>query len=203
VPSGVRQLNHDLAAMRGVWLDNLRAYDVGGAELGYDANGGVPGAFPYQNLVYVDFDGALYTQTNVTYSGRPIHVRTFFADVADGVLRFRSLGPNAPAHVGVSGGPGLIWFVAESLQSAGLTQYSEPDLIRIDGDERTRQTVLYRGGQLVRTMFVAGTRLSHDPSRRYSSDPRGVEGEVHDGSLITRHYEFPAQLTTEHSQTEI
>ena len=53
-PPSVHQLQVDLAAIGGVWRDRLRATGPDGVELHHDDAGGVPGAFPYENLVYVD-----------------------------------------------------------------------------------------------------------------------------------------------------
>lgn len=183
-------LSDDLATMCGVWHDRLSANDTAGSPLDHDPHGGVPGPFPYENLVYVDFDSSTgaYSQTNVTFRGREPHSRTFEADVADGVLRFRRLGPEAPRHVGISAGPGLIWFVSESTLDDGLRRYCEPDFIRVDGDRRTRDTVLWRNGELVRTLHVEGTRLSADPGHRHPLDPRGADGPVHESRSSTDQY---------------
>ena len=102
----VNPLDRDLFAMVGVWHDHLTAWDVHGRAVDHDPFGGVPGPFPYDNLVYCDFDGSVWTQTNVTFRGREPAVRTFEADVADGVLTFRRLGPEAPEHVGRVGRAG-------------------------------------------------------------------------------------------------
>ena len=182
------QLRTDLTAMCGVWRDELRAFTPTGDELTHDDHGGMPGAFPYENLVYVDLDGPTYTQTNVVLSGREPHQRTFIATVADGMLRFDQLGPEAPAHVGISGGPGRIWFVAESSSHPGLGRYAEPDLIRIEGDRRWRHTVLWRGGELARVLDVAGERLSNDTSRPHDLDPRGRDAAVHGVRSTTDQY---------------
>jgi len=187
-PAGTRQLVADLHAMCGVWHDHLRAFGPDGAEVADDPHGGVPGPFPYDNLVYVDFDGATLTQTNVTFEGREPKVRTFESDLRDGVLHFRRLGPEAPRHVGVSGGPGIIWFVPGSWDEPGLGRYSEPDHIRLDGDRRWRTTVLYRFGPLVRTMFVEGRRLTTDTSRTHALDPRGADAAVHEARDVTHHF---------------
>ncbi len=181
-------LAEDLAAMVGVWHDHLEAFDPDGAPVTEDLHGGVPGPFPYDNLVYFDFDGSTVTQSNVTFGGREAKVRTFESDLVDGVLRFRKLGPDAPQHVGVSGGPGIIWFVPESWQEPGLGHYSEPDHIRLDGDRRWRTTVLYRHGPLVRTMLVTGERLTTDTSRRHELDPRGPGAPVHELRDVTPHF---------------
>ncbi len=181
-------LADDLTAMVGVWHDHLVAFDRHGGEISDDPHGGVAGAFPYDNLVYVDFDGYTYTQTNVTFRGRPTHARTFGADVADGVLRFGSLGPEAPRHIGVSGGSGLIWFVPDELSEPGLQRYAEPDLIRLEGDRRWRTTVLFRQAQLVRMMLVEGTRLTTDTTRLHPLDPRPADTGVHGERSTTTQY---------------
>ena len=182
------QLGRDLASMTGVWHDHLEAFDPDGTPIVHDEHGGVPGPFPYDNLVYFDFDGSTVTQTNVTFAGREPKVRTFESDLVDGVLRFRRLGPEAPQHVGVSGGPGVIWFVPESWNEPGLNRYSEPDHIRIEGESRWRTTVLYRNGPLVRTMMVTGTRLSGETSERHHLDPRGPGSPVHEDRDVTTHF---------------
>lgn len=191
------QLTDDLFAMVGVWHDHLTAYDRHGHAVDEDPHGGVPGPFPYDNLVYCDFDGRTWTQTNVTFRGRPTAVRTFEADVEDDVLAFRTLGPEAPRHLGVSGGPGLIWFVAEDMAEPGLQRYCEPDLIRLDTTpeatgqpaRRWRTTVLWRDARLVRPMLVEGVRLDTDTSRRHQWDPRqGPPEAVHERRSSTNHY---------------
>ncbi len=190
----VNPLDRDLFAMVGVWHDHLTAWDVHGRAVDHDPFGGVPGPFPYDNLVYCDFDGSVWTQTNVTFRGREPAVRTFEADVADGVLTFRRLGPEAPEHVGVSGGPGLIWFVSRTMSEPGLQRYCEPDLIRLelpaDGSpaRRWRTTVLWRDAELVRPMLVEGLRISHDTSRPHEWDPRGADAPVHQARSVTQHY---------------
>lgn len=190
-------LESDLTAMVGVWRDRLRAWTTDGDPLPDDPFGGVAGPFPYENLVYCDFDGATWRQTNVTFRGRPVHVRSFEADVADGTLRFRSLGPQAPTHIGISGGPGLIWFAAERLDHPGLQRYCEPDLIRIEVPEtespvrparRWRTTVLWRDRVLVRPMLVEGERLTRDTTRTHELDPRGPDAPVHEKRSSTQQY---------------
>jgi len=191
-PLATDQLATDLAAMCGVWRDRLSAQDPRGRAMTEDALGGVPGAFPYENLVYVDFDGTHYRQTNVVLSGREPHERTFTARVSGGELRFDPLGPEAPLHVGISGGPGLIWFVAASVRDVGLQQYAEPDLIRIEGDRRWRDTVLWRHGELARTLHVEGVRLETDTSVPHPLDPRGAHHPVHGDRSVTTSYAAPA-----------
>lgn len=173
-----------LLDMQGVWVDHLQAFHPDGRTMADDPYGGTPGPFPYDNLVYCDVDAATgaYRQTNVTFRGRPLKVRSFRARVGDdGLLRFDRLGPDDPGHVGVSGGPGVLWFTPETTIHPGLALFSEPDHIRLLGaGQRTRVTTLFRGGRLVRTMTVAGSRVASDPTVRVSWDPRGAEGPVHE-----------------------
>lgn len=182
-----------LVAMRGVWLDHLQAFHPDGTPMVDDPNGGTPGPFPYDNLVYLDVDPetGTYAQTNVTFRGRPVAHRSFTGKVGgDGVLRFDHLGPSDPGHVGVSGGPGVLWFVADTITHPGLARYAEPDHIRLLGaGQRTRVTVLYREGILVRTMTVAGSLLTNDPTVRHPLDPRGRDGPVHEARSLTHVYE--------------
>jgi len=190
-PSHTFQLHTDLLAMVGVWRDHLTAYDLTGEAVEDDPYGGVPGPFPFDNLVYVDFDpsSGRYLQTNVSIEGRDLSVRTFEADVAEGTLRFGRLGPDAPHHVGVSGGPGLIWFVSERIDEPGLARYCEPDLIRLEGDSRWRTTVLWRDAVLVRPLLVTGTRVSRDTGTIHPLDPRGPGSAVHGDRSVTRQYQ--------------
>ena len=189
------QLVDNLMAMRGVWHDHLVAFAPDGTTVTDDPHGGVPGPFPYDNLVYVDCDGTDYFQTNVTFAGRPLHVRSFHGVVSGGILRFDRLGPEAPAHIGVAGGPGVIWYLPAVIDDA-WQRYSEPDHIRLLGaDQRTRATALYRGGRLVRTLTAAGTRLSADPTQRVDLDPRGLGGPVHDPHSVT--YVFSSEEPAE------
>jgi len=181
-----------LESMRGVWRDDLRAFGPASEALTWDDAGGVTGAFPYTNLVYVDFDGERYQQTNVVLDGRPHHERSFTATVVEGRLTFDRLGPDAPVHVGVSGGPGLIWFVADDLSEPGLQRYAEPDLIRIQGDRRWRDTVLWRNATLARTLHVEGVRLTVDTTRPHELDPRGLDHPVHGVRSVTTHYQEPS-----------
>lgn len=182
------QLVEDLTGMVGVWHDTLVAWDERGTALDHDPFGGVPGPFPYENLVYVDFDGTAYVQTNVTFRGREPHSRTFEADIVEDRLEFRRLGPDAPLTVGASGGPGLIWYVPDRLDSAGVHRYCEPDLIRLDGDRRWRTTVLWRDDRFVRPMLVTGTRVSNDTASIHPLDPRGADSPIHGDRSVTRQY---------------
>ncbi len=171
-----------LHAMVGTWHDHLEAFTPAGDELSHDEHGSTVGPYPYDNLVYIDFDGATYVQTNVLFRGRDLHARTFTGTIRDGVLFFDHLGPQAPQHVGVSAGPGRIVYLPQRLDHEGLQNYSEPDYVQLTGDDtRERTTVLYRGGGVVRTLRVTGVRLSPTTSERHAWDPRGADGPVHDG----------------------
>lgn len=178
----------NLLAMRGVWQDHMTAWTPAGDAMPYDEFGGQPGPFPYDNLVYVDFDGERYEQTNVTFRGRPLHVRTFTGRVVDGVLEFDALGPDDPGHIGVGGGPGVIVYLPRRLDRESLQRFSDPDVITFDGRTRSRITTLYRGAELVRVCTVDGVRLSNDPTLRVSWDPRGEAGPVHAMRSVTNVY---------------
>jgi hypothetical protein len=171
---------HTVSRMRGVWHEHIDLFDPAGRPLGEDAQSGSPGPAPYERLVYIDFDGERYRQTNVTCGGRPLEVRSFGATLRDGVLVFDRLGPDAPEHVGISGGPNIVVFCAREVDAA-WARYSEPDVITLHGGgRRTRTTTLWRGGVLVRSLLAEGTQLATRADRRVSFDPRGPEGDVHE-----------------------
>jgi hypothetical protein len=178
----------NVALLRGVWHDRLTAFHPDGTPMAVDEVGSVRGSFPYDNLVYIDVEGDRYTQTNVTFRGRPLHTRTFTARLAGGVLRFDPLGPEDPGHIGVAAGPGHLVFLPERLDDAVRT-FSDPDYLRIGLAERTRVTTLYRDGVVVRTLLAEGVRLSPVADRRMAWDPRGPDGPVHDERSTTRAFE--------------
>lgn len=180
----VGSVAHNLMLMRGIWHDKIELFELDGTPRHEDTQGGTPGAAPYENLVYIDFDGEKYRQTNVTFKGRPLHVRSFEAFVRDGILCFNKLGEGDGGHVGVSGGPGILIFTPMLIDDS-WERYSEPDFICITGDTRTRNTMLYRDGKLVRTLSVTGQRLSPVADKRMPFDPRGPEGDVHDIQSVT------------------
>ncbi len=182
-PIGSVAYNLDL--MSGIWHDYCELFELDGSPLDNDLQGGTPGKSPYENLVYIDFDGENYRQTNVTFAGRPLHVRSFEAKLVDGILRFGKLGEGDGGHVGVSGGEGILIFTPMLIDDS-WERYSEPDFICINGDTRTRNTMLYRNGKLVRTLSVVGQRLSPVADKRWSFDPRGEIGEVHDIQSVTQ-----------------
>lgn len=181
----VGSVAYNLSLMTGVWHDRIELFELDGTHREHDTQGGTPGSSPYENLVYIDFDGENLRQTNVTFRGRPLHVRSFSSKVVDGVLRFEKLGPNDPGHVGVAAGEGVLIFTPIIVDESWM-RYSEPDYIRVEGDKRTRNTMLYRDGLLVRTMNVTGTRLTLDTTKRHELDPRGTVGEVHEAASTTQ-----------------
>jgi hypothetical protein len=175
-----------LERMRGVWHDHVEVFDLDGTPLDRDADSGTPGAAPYDNLVYVDFDGDRYRQTNVCFRGRPLHSRTFTGTLRDGVLVFDRLGPDAPTHIGASGGPGVLFFATSEIGDASR-RYSEPDCVRLlSSTRRTRTTLLYRGGTAVRTLTANGRRIALRADRRVPWDPRGAAGEAHEPAADTQ-----------------
>lgn len=170
--------------MNGVWHDYLELFELDGTPRFNDTQGGQPGASPFENIVYIDFDGETLRQTNVTFRGRPIHVRSFTSKLIDGILHFDKLGPNDPGHVGVSGGVGVLIFTPKKIDDSWMN-YSEPDYIRIEGNKRYRNTMLYRDGKLVRTLSVVGHKISPVADKRVSFDPRGIDGDIHEMKSVT------------------
>jgi len=184
-------VGHTLTLMSGVWHDHVEVYSPSGEPLPEDAKSGTPGPSPWDNLVYIEFDGQNYKQTNVTFAGRPFHARSFAGELVDGVLYFNKLGPEAPDHIGYSGGPGVVWFGAKHITDSWQT-YSEPDCIRLLGPgTRTRTTLLYKDGVAERCLTAMGHKVSPVADRRLSYDPRGLEGEVHEPLRAT--YAFTRQ----------
>jgi len=175
----VGSVGHNLTLMSGVWHDHVEIFDLAGIPLADDPESGTPGPAPFDNLVYVEFDGERFRQTNVTFRGRPFHVRSFTGALRDGVLVFTKLGPDAPEHIGVSGGPGVLFYSARHV-TEGWQRYHEPDCIRLLGPaQRTRTTLLYRDGIAVRTLTAQGHKLAPVADRRLPWDPRGPDGPVH------------------------
>ena len=182
-PTG--SVGHTLSRMTGVWHDRVEIFSPSGTPLSEDPASGTPGPCPFENLVYVSFDGVRYTQTNVAFRGRPLGFRTFSGSLVDGVLHFDRLGPNDPGHIGVSGGPGVLFFVAGTLGEA-TQRYCEPDCVRLLGAaERTRTTVLYRGGAVIRTLTANGVKIAPTADVRVPWDPRGADGPVHEAREMT------------------
>ncbi len=181
-PFPVGSVGHTLNQMHGVWHDHIELFKLDGSPLDDDsgAGSGTPGPGPFDNLVYLDFDGERLQLTNVHIRGREPSAKTFTGRLRDGVLVFDPLGPGAYENIGMSGGPGLLTFNARCLDSA--TQlYMEPDFILLTAPgQRVRHTVLYRHGEAQRTLTARGTRLWPGCEQRHPLDPRGAEGPVHE-----------------------
>ncbi|WP_163933473.1 hypothetical protein [Paraferrimonas sp. SM1919] len=178
----VGSVGHTLMQMRGIWHDSIELYHLDGSPLTDDtaAGSGTPGSSPFDNLVYIDFDGHTLKLTNVHFRGRDVAAKTFVATMQDGLLVFDELGPGAYKNVGMSGGPGILTFNAQQLSDA-TGVYMEPDFIMLTStNERVRHTVLYRDGKATRTLTAKGYRLSPLCCRRHELDPRGPQGPVHE-----------------------
>jgi hypothetical protein len=168
-----------LMQLRGVWHDRVELFELDGQPLADDPKAGSPGESPFENLVYIDFDGSILRLTNVHLHGRENTAKTFTGRMRDDLLVFDSLGPGAYENVGVSGGPGIITFTTRTL-SAATGVYFEPDFIIITAPgRRTRHTVLYRDGAAIRTLTARGERIATCRDRRHELDPRGQDGPVH------------------------
>ena len=179
-PSG--SVGNTLMEMRGTWHDSVELFELDGRPLNDDtaAGSGTPGESPFDNLVYIDFDGEKLTLTNVHFRGRPLSAKTFTAHMRDDLLVFDPLGPGAYENIGMSGGPGIITFNARELSKA-TDVYMEPDFIILTAPgQRIRHTVLYRDGVANRTLTAKGTRLSPTCDKRHPLDPRGENGDVHE-----------------------
>jgi len=178
----IGSVGHNLLLLRGTWHDHIELYKLDGTPLDDDsaAGSGSPGPGPFDNLVYIDFDGSRLQLTNVHLRGRDASAKTFTGSMKDGLLVFDPLGPGAYQNIGMSGGPGILTFNARTLGEASGV-YMEPDFIMLTAPgERVRHTVLYRHGQAVRTLTARGTRLWPTCDRRHPLDPRGAEGPVHE-----------------------
>lgn len=191
---GEMDVRANLHAMVGVWHDRLTGFHPDGSTMDFDEHGGTPGPFPYENLVYIDFDGETYRQTNVSIAGRPLSIRSFSAHMVDGILAFGELGRGDPGHVGVSGGPGVLVFTPRVIDES-LQRFSDPDFILLMGPDLTRPTsrmrvtTLYRHGVIRRVLRVEGDRVGDNPRVRHARDPRGTDGPVHEPPSSTSVYE--------------
>lgn len=177
----IGSVGYNLMLMRGTWHDHIELYNLDGTPLDDDsaAGSGTPGPGPFDNLVYIDFDGARLQLTNVHLRGREPGAKTFAGALEGDLLVFDPLGPGAYQNVGMSGGPGILTFNARALGEA-TDVYMEPDFIMLTAPgERVRHTVLYRHGEAVRTLTARGTRLWPTCDRRHPLDPRGEDGPVH------------------------
>ncbi|MEH6591687.1 MAG: hypothetical protein V7746_15610 [Halioglobus sp.] len=178
----IGSVGHNLLLLRGTWHDHIELYNLDGTPMDDDsaAGSGTPGPGPFDNLVYIDFDGYQLTLTNVHIRGRDFAAKTFSGKLIDNVLVFDALGPGAYENIGMSGGPGILTFSARTLGDA-TNVYVEPDFIVLTAPgERIRHTVLYRHGEAVRTLTAKGTRLLPTCDSRHQLDPRGTEGPVHE-----------------------
>ena len=129
-PFPIGSVGYNLMQLRGVWHDHIELYNLDGTPLDDDssAGSGTPGPGPFDNLVYVDFDGHILQLTNVHIRGRETVAKTFKGNLVDGILIFDELGPGAYVNIGVSGGPGILTFSAQQLNDA-TDVYMEPDFI--------------------------------------------------------------------------
>ena len=178
----IGSVGHNLMLLRGTWHDHIELYNLDGTPLEDDsgAGSGSPGPGPFDNLVYIDFDGENFALTNVHIRGRETAAKTFTGKLREDLLVFDPLGPGAYENVGMSGGPGILTFNARKLDAASEV-YMEPDFIMLTAPgERVRHTVLYRHGEAVRTLTAKGTRLWPSCDRRHPLDPRGESGPVHE-----------------------
>ncbi|MEH6549218.1 MAG: hypothetical protein V7711_09000 [Pseudomonadales bacterium] len=190
-PFAAGSVGETLMNMRGIWHDHIHLYQLDGTELNDDTvqGSGTPGASPFDNLVYLDFDGKNLSLTNVHFKGRPMAAKTFTGKLIDGLLVFDPLGAGAYKNVGMSGGAGILTFNAQKLSPA-TDVYMEPDFIILTSPtERVRHTVLYRHGEANRTLTARGTKLSNDCSKRHPWDPRGLEGAVHETPFVATIWE--------------
>jgi hypothetical protein len=178
----IGSVGHNLLLLRGTWHDHIELYNLDGTPLDDDSavGSGTPGPGPFDNLVYIDFDGYRLTLTNVHIRGRDFAAKSFSGKLIDNVLVFDALGPGAYENIGMSGGPGILTFSARTLNDA-TNVYVEPDFIVLTAPgQRIRHTVLYRHGEAVRTLTARGTRLLPSCDSRHHLDPRGSDGPVHE-----------------------
>jgi len=178
----IGSVGYNLMLLRGTWHDHIELYNLDGTPLDDDstAGSGSPGPGPFDNLVYIDFDGEKLSLTNVHIRGRETAAKTFTGYMREDLLVFDPLGPGAYENIGMSGGPGILTFNARQLDKS-TDVYMEPDFIMLTAPgERVRHTVLYRNGEAVRTLTAKGTRLWPSCERRHTLDPRGEDGPVHE-----------------------
>ncbi|WND03525.1 hypothetical protein QGN29_03950 [Temperatibacter marinus] len=182
----IGSVGYNLMLMRGTWHDHVETYALDGTPLSDDPKAGTPGPSPFDNLVYLDFDGHKMSLTNVHIRGRETTAKTFTGYLKEGVLVFDQLGPGAYENIGMSGGPGILTFNSRRLEKA-CDIYMEPDFIMLTAPgERLRHTVLYKDGEAIRTLTAKGTRLSPTCQKRHDLDPRGPDGPVHEKAFVTQ-----------------
>ena len=134
----------NLSRMAGVWHDHIDLYNLDGSPLDDDSlvGSGTPGPGPFENLVYIDFDGSNLLLTNVHIKGREVAAKTFSGQMRDDLLVFDPLGPGAYENIGMSGGPGILTFNARAMDRA-TDVYMEPDFIILTGpDQRVTLAVV-------------------------------------------------------------
>lgn len=182
----VGSVGYNMMLARGTWHEQVELFNLDGTPMEDDtaAGSGAAGPAPYDNLVYIDFDGQYMKQTNVSFRGREVHANTFAATLIDGVLVFESLGPGAFENIGVSGGPGILIYNSRHIDDACM-RYQEPDFIVYTGNgQRQRTTILYSEGIATRTCTGYANRISPTCERRADCDPRGPDGPVHEAELF-------------------
>ncbi len=182
----VGSVGYNMMLARGTWHEHVELYNLDGTPLNDDteAGSGAAGPAPYDQLIYIDFDGRFMKQTNVTFRGREAHANTFAAELIEGVLVFNELGPGAFENIGVSGGPGILIYNSRHIDEA-CKLYQEPDFIVYTAPgQRVRTTMLYSNGEATRTCTGKATRLSPTCKRRDANDPRGAQGDVHEKELF-------------------
>lgn len=185
----VGTVGYMLTMMHGVWHDHITLCEMDGTPIANDIYGGADGSAPFDNLVYVDFDGENYRQTNVTFNGRPLHVRSFTGRLIDGILHFDKLGEGDPGHIGVAVAHNVLAFMPSQVSDA-LRNYTEPDFIFFPAPyQRIRATVLYRHTKPVRNLHAQGVKLSPIANVRHAVDPRGLDGAVHQERSVTDVYQ--------------
>nr|MCH1922617.1 hypothetical protein [Shewanella ferrihydritica] len=62
----IGSVGHTLMQLRGTWHDSVELFHLDGTPLVDDtqAGSGTPGQSPFDNLVYIDFDGVNFKITN-------------------------------------------------------------------------------------------------------------------------------------------
>ena len=89
----IGSVGYNLMLLRGTWHDHVELFELDGRPLTQDNLAGSPGESPFENLVYVDFDGEHLSLTNVHLLGRKQSAKTFTGKMRDGLLVFDPLGP--------------------------------------------------------------------------------------------------------------
>ena len=90
----VGSVGHNLMLLRGTWHDHIDLFELDGSPLADDsaAGSGSPGPGPFDNLVYIDFNGEELALTNVHLRGRETSAKTFRGRMVDDLLVFDELG---------------------------------------------------------------------------------------------------------------